>query len=190
MGCPCDWLAGGMVTLSLWHAHDSCLVSFHCCRNPSVVKSCEAKSPTQSHVSSRYWLTAWLLHCLGLSLGSSHHPALVFVFCRTFGSFSCNLLRLSLHRVWRCHVRALFHGNSPLLTWALQMLIVQETALKPSMCVWESETRVWQCCAMWQSRFGPSFYSRFMPIGGAFSAQPPQKLKSKSRNYLKSLQLG
>lgn len=157
------------------------------------MKSCEAKSPTQSHVSSRYWLTAWLLNCLGLSFGSSHHSALVFVSCRVFYSFSCNLLCLSLHKVWRCRVRGLFHGNSPLLTWALQMLIMLEPALKPSVCVCESETRIWQCCTMWKSCFGPSFYSRFMvtlPTGEAFIAQPRQKLKSKSRNHLKSLQLG
>lgn len=174
-----------MLTLSPWHAHDSCLVSFHCCRNPSVVKSCEAKSPTQSHVSSRYWLTAWLLNCLGLSFGSSHHSALVFVFCRIFCSFSCNLLCLLLHYVWRCHGRNLFHGSSPLLTWALQMLVMLEPAIKPSVCVCESETWVWQCCATWKSHFGPSLYSRFMvtlPIAEAVIPQPLQKLKNKSRN--------
>lgn len=157
MGCPCGWPAGGMVMLSLWHAHDSCLVSLHCCRNPSVVKSCEAKSPTQSHVSSRYWLTAWLLNSLGLSFGSSHHSALAFVLCHVFYSFSCNLLCLSLHKVWRCHVRGLFHGNSPLLTWTSQMLTMLEPALKPSMCVWVRDTGLAALC-----HAGGTFWNIFL----------------------------
>lgn len=130
--CPRVWLVVGMVTLSPWHLHNSCLVSFHCCRNPSVVKSCEAKSPTQSHVSSRYWLTAWLLNRLGLSFGKSHHSALALVFCCvcTHSVMVCSVCHCTK---WEqgdgrvCCGKGLFHRNSPLLRWARasQELIIQ-----------------------------------------------------------------
>uniref|UniRef100_A0A493T2I9 Ena/VASP-like protein n=1 Tax=Anas platyrhynchos platyrhynchos TaxID=8840 RepID=A0A493T2I9_ANAPP len=101
-------------------------------RNPSVVKSCEAKSPTQSHVSSRYWLTAQLLNRLGLSFGKSHHSALALVFCCvcTHSVTVCSVCRCTK---WEqgdgrvCCGKALFHRNSPLLrwAWASQELITQ-----------------------------------------------------------------
>uniref|UniRef100_A0A8C9EXJ0 Ena/VASP-like protein n=1 Tax=Pavo cristatus TaxID=9049 RepID=A0A8C9EXJ0_PAVCR len=86
-------------------------------RNPSMVKSCEAKSPTQSHVSSRYWLTARLLTCLDLSFGKSQCSALMFVFCLySFYSICsvCPCTKLKWCDGSMCCVKGLFHGNSTL----------------------------------------------------------------------------
>lgn len=163
-----------MVTLSPWHLHNSCLVSFHCCRNPSVVKSCEAKSPTQSHVSSRYWLTAQLLNRLGLSFGKSHHSALALVFCCvcTHSVTVCSVCRCTK---WEqgdgrvCCGKALFHRNSPLLrwAWASQELITQclsgrgwQGAVPSGREVWEHWFAVgsgWPC---WQGKFSLPNLSR------------------------------